>query len=61
MNPEAETRQLVQKLLPEVDEIQNAPLREAVITIWATAWESSEWKILEECPRAPICHQREHW
>jgi len=53
MNADAESRQLVQKLLPEVDEIQDTALREAVIAIWAAAWESSEWKILEACPKSP--------
>jgi putative nucleotidyltransferase with HDIG domain len=53
MNPASESRQIVRELLPEVEQIQNSSLREAVVSIWAVAWESSEWKVLDQCPKGP--------
>lgn len=47
----ADQRRAVSTALPEVDAIEDATLREAVIAIWARAWASSEWKQLTDCPK----------
>lgn len=47
-----EPRRIVREALPEVEEIGNVALREAVIAIWADAWVSSEWDSITDCPKA---------
>jgi putative nucleotidyltransferase with HDIG domain len=45
--------QTVRQLLPEVERIGDQKLADAVVEIWAKAWETSEWADLEDCPKAP--------
>lgn len=51
MNPVPSSLQTVRDLLPEVEQIQDQRLRDSVVEIWARAWESSEWKELDKCPK----------
>ena len=49
----------VRGAFPEVEQIKDDALRLAVIDIWAMAWESSEWRSLEDCPKGvdvPVEH-----
>jgi putative nucleotidyltransferase with HDIG domain len=45
--------QTVRRLLPEVEDIRDQKLGDAVVEIWAKAWETSEWANLEQCPKSP--------
>ena len=42
----------VADLLPEVEQIEDTPLREAVIRIWEHAWASSTWGDLATVPKS---------
>lgn len=54
----------VMELFPDVCQIENASLREAVISIWEEFWQSSEWTNIEnvptsaEIPYSHITHNR---
>lgn len=43
--------QRIRELLPAVAEISRPELRDAVLEIWAEAWEESEWADLAEVPK----------
>lgn len=50
---------IVREAFPEVEQIRDEALRQAVVDIWATAWETSEWEKLEDCPKGvelPLAH-----
>lgn len=48
-----ESTTAVLKLLPEIADITDRALREAVTRIWAAAWTSSTWQALDEVPKSP--------
>lgn len=50
-----ETRQPIDvvSLFPQVADIQNEPLRKAVVAVWQELWEMSTWKRLEDVPTSP--------
>jgi putative nucleotidyltransferase with HDIG domain len=49
----APTAGAVQDLLPEIHQISDEGLREAVTGIWLRAWRSSVWERLEDVPKSP--------
>jgi putative nucleotidyltransferase with HDIG domain len=51
MSIDQQARLTVRQLLPEVEDIGDSALREAVVDIWAKAWASSEWQQLTDCPK----------
>jgi putative nucleotidyltransferase with HDIG domain len=47
------TAEGIRALLPEIDEISQDALRDAVTGIWLRAWGSSVWERLEDVPKSP--------
>lgn len=51
--PSAEDVAYVTSLLPEIESISDARLRQAVIEIWIECWRESDWERIEDAPKNP--------
>jgi len=47
---DADRREAVRALLPDIDRISDPVMRDAVIQTWTAAWELSGWARIEDCP-----------